>query len=193
MVSQMSFMPDEVLVSILEAHAGKSDARAVATRCRQLVDSSFEIRRVRPPAGEAFFVDFEVDCSMAKHLYCAQFGRPSGAGAGMTGSVTFQKWLPAYLRGKVPQHVHHSLQECDVCELWKFISKVRDQRSSTSAEGGAAAMGNLQAGHLTVCEGDGSCTREVIGRLSLAETEMMLSVLDYRRNAQAQPVAVEAA
>ncbi|CAE8650756.1 unnamed protein product, partial [Polarella glacialis] len=68
----LSRMPDEVLVLILEAHESPSSFRSVAPRCRAVVESLFEIRHVRPPTGKVFIVDFEVDCHVSKHLYCAK-------------------------------------------------------------------------------------------------------------------------
>jgi len=212
MVLSVGLMPDEVLVQIMQAHSGKSETRAVAPRCRELVDTNFLIRHVRPPNGKSFVIDFEIDVHESKHLYCAKFGDPCQAveNDDLAGSVTFARWLPAYLRSKVQQEVVHSLQESDGCALWKFISKVRTHRERSSSEdsvdstastasvassGAFAACG--KAGHLTVCEGKSQESmenrREVIGRLSAVETDMLLSVLDHRRNSQAQKMAVAVA
>eukprot|EP00440_Ansanella_granifera_P008089 gb/GFBE01008754.1/.p1 GENE.gb/GFBE01008754.1/~~gb/GFBE01008754.1/.p1 ORF type:complete len:194 (+),score=39.47 gb/GFBE01008754.1/:1-582(+) len=193
MVLSLSLVPDEVLVMIMEAHAAKSEARAVAPRCKQVVDDNFQIRRIRPPADQTFVVDFEVNCHMAKHLYCAAFPKPAALGGDMNGSVTFARWLPAYLRSRAQSDIQHSLQASDGCMLWKFISKVREERNSGPPESPAPPYDCMQAGHLTVSEGCGECNRQVIGRLSADETEMLLNVLDYRRNTQAQPMAVVAA
>eukprot|EP00930_Biecheleria_cincta_P041845 TRINITY_DN28757_c0_g1_i1.p1 TRINITY_DN28757_c0_g1~~TRINITY_DN28757_c0_g1_i1.p1 ORF type:complete len:213 (+),score=39.83 TRINITY_DN28757_c0_g1_i1:55-693(+) len=209
MVLSVGLMPDEVLVLIMQAHSGKTDTRALAPRCRKLVDANFEIRHVRPPNGKSFVIDFEVDVHESKHLYCAQFGHPCQAveDEDFAGSVTFAKWLPAYLRSKVQQEVVHSLQESDGCALWKFISKVRSQRERASSEDSVDSSASTasvtssgsfatcsKAGHLTVCEGKTQESmenrREVIGRLSVVETDMLLSVLDHRRNSQARKMEV---
>eukprot|EP00437_Effrenium_voratum_P010306 CAMPEP_0181419532 /NCGR_PEP_ID=MMETSP1110-20121109/12121_1 /TAXON_ID=174948 /ORGANISM="Symbiodinium sp., Strain CCMP421" /LENGTH=106 /DNA_ID=CAMNT_0023542549 /DNA_START=160 /DNA_END=480 /DNA_ORIENTATION=+ len=105
----------------------------------------------------------------------------------MTGSVTFFKWLPAFCRSRAQRDVHHSLQESDGCALWKLINKVRERGGSPSED-----SPHSKVGHLTVSEGPHQDTqgRQVIGRLSASETEMLLSVLDHRKNSSALPLAV---
>ncbi|CAL1171877.1 unnamed protein product [Cladocopium goreaui] len=90
---------------------------------------------------------------------------------------------------KVQRDVCHSLQESDGCALWKLISKVREHRETAIP---MEASMNSKVGHLTVSEGQGGDARQVIGRLSTSETQMLLSVLDYRRNSHAQPLAAAA-
>jgi len=214
MVLSVDLMPDEVLVRIMQAHSAKSDTRAWAPRCRELVDANFEIRHVRPPNGKSFVIDFEVDVHESKHLYCAKFGDPCQAveNDDFAGSVTFAKWLPAYLRSKVQHDVVHSLQESDGCALWKFITKVRSNRERSSSEDSVDSTASTastassratapyvpcsKAGHLTVCEGKSQesmeSRREVIGRLSALETDVLLSVIDHRRNIHAQKMATAA-
>mmetsp|Transcript_25011 Transcript_25011/g.56726 ORF Transcript_25011/g.56726 Transcript_25011/m.56726 type:complete len:207 (-) Transcript_25011:72-692(-) len=194
----LSVVPDEVLLTILQAHADRCHVRAVAQRCRRVVEDHFQIRRVQPPEGEIFCIDFEVDQYMTKHLYCAQFGGASaGDAGGVAGRVTFINWVPAYWRGSShgSRDIRHRLPESDACALWKLVTKVRDQRSvSTSAQDATPMAASV--GFLTVSEGGGGdhsgcgneCKREVIGRLSPMETELVLSVLDYRKNEAAMPV-----
>lgn len=189
-MSALGFVPDEVLVYILQAHDGRGAARQIARRCRKLVDSNFNVRYIRPPAGKFFIVDFEVNDNLAKDLYCAQVGeRELSDGSSITGLVTFLHWLPAFCRSRVQRDVCHSLQESDGCALWKLISKVREHRETAIP---MEASMNSKVGHLTVSEGQGGDARQVIGRLSTSETQMLLSVLDYRRNSHAQPLAAAA-
>jgi len=191
----LSAVPDEVLVNVLQAHSQRYAVRAVARRCREVVEDNFEIRRFQPPVDQVFCVDFEIDHHMTKHLYCAHFGGASaGDAGGVAGAVTFVNWVPAYWRSSPGSRrdVRHRLGESDAITLWRLVAKVRDQQSCD-----ARALGELSAassGHLTVSEG-GSCggcspasKREVIGRLSASDTELVLKVLDHRKNAAAEPV-----
>ena len=190
-MSALGFVPDEVLVYILQAHDARGEARLIARRCRKLVDANFTLRYIRPPAGKFFIVDFEVNDNLAKDLYCAQVGERFHDGSSMTGSVTFLHWLPAFCRSRVQRDVCHSLQESDGCTLWKLISKVREHRDESIATPETST--NSKVGHLTVSEGQNTDARQVIGRLSASETQMLLSVLDYRRNSHAQPLLQAAA
>mmetsp|Transcript_34446 Transcript_34446/g.75242 ORF Transcript_34446/g.75242 Transcript_34446/m.75242 type:complete len:200 (+) Transcript_34446:138-737(+) len=187
-------VPDEVLVMILEAHDAKYEARCVARRIRQVAERSFRVKHFAPPTANAFSIDFEIDHQFAKHLYCAQFGGAysktkayGGSRCGVSGGVTFMNWVPAYWRGspKSNRDTHHLLSEQDACKLWKIIAKVRGSEERT---------GPL-VGHLCVDEGRGGegCRREVIGRVSASEAELVLNVLDYRKNTGAEAEQVAAA
>eukprot|EP00435_Cladocopium_sp_Y103_P053736 s632_g17.t1 len=153
LMSALGFVPDEVLVYILQAHDARGAARQIARRCRKLVDANFNVRYIRPPAGKFFIVDFEVNDNLAKDLYCAQVGERFHDGSSMTGLVTFLHWLPAFCRSRVQRDVCHSLQESDGCALWKLISKVREHRDETTIPTDASM--NSKVGHLTVSEGGG--------------------------------------
>eukprot|EP00435_Cladocopium_sp_Y103_P054747 s632_g17.t4 len=74
LMSALGFVPDEVLVYILQAHDARGAARQIARRCRKLVDANFNVRYIRPPAGKFFIVDFEVNDNLAKDLYCVALG-----------------------------------------------------------------------------------------------------------------------
>eukprot|EP00913_Durusdinium_trenchii_P020443 g19205.t1 len=90
---------------------------------------------------------------------------------------------------QVPDGRQLPVMESDGCALWKLISKVRDHRGESASPEVSASS---KVGHLTVSEGQDSDARQVIGRLSSKETEMLLSVLDYRRNSHALPLAAAA-
>jgi len=191
-------LPDDVLIHVLQAHGKRSEARAVQSHWRSLIEDNFEIRKYEPPVNKTFCIDFEIDCQMAKDLYCAQFGGTKREAGSLFGDVTFSHWVPAYFRSRLPQDILHEIGEDDACELWKTISKVRDVRDGADAntvfkdevDGGADATPRRRAnseGHLIVSEGDagvesGFGKRQVIGRLSTIETELVLRVIDHRRN-----------
>mmetsp|Transcript_48753 Transcript_48753/g.139440 ORF Transcript_48753/g.139440 Transcript_48753/m.139440 type:complete len:212 (-) Transcript_48753:93-728(-) len=198
----LSLVPDDILVTVLEAHAQRCQLRAVARRLFQAVEEHFEIRRFQPPEGKAFCIDLEINRHMSKHLYCASFAGPDGHGVkvdgSVSGAVTFVNWVPAYYRSVVSSRrdVRHQLGDPDACALWRLVAKVRDQRScGTEILNGACD----DIGYLTVTEGcfnggsadtGNSCSskRQVIGRLSSRETELVLKVLDHRRNTAAVPI-----
>jgi len=153
------------------------------------VESHFEIKHYTPPAGQVFNIDFEINSFMSKHLFCAQFGGPfAGDAGGVAGAVNFN-WVPHNYRGKPGcRDIRHRLNESDACALWRIITKVRDDRSSDPT-------GVMDGGYLTVSEGGGSGDsimgkREVIGRLSALDSDLVLQVLDHRRNLAAEPILV---
>lgn len=193
-------IPDEVLILVLEAHPSRCEVRAVARRCRDIVEGNFAIRKVEPPAGQAFCVDLEINGNMKKHLYCANFGGNSaGEEGGVAGAVTFANWMPAYYRKPPPatasREVRHRIGDEDAVALWKTLVKVRDQRAAEKSSVFASNMGvglEPETGYLTITEGCGisahgsvESKREVIGKLSAMETALVLQVLDYRRNTAA--------
>jgi len=191
---------------MLEAYPSRCELRSLAPRVRRLVERNFKIRHFEPPAGKAFCVDFEINEHMTKQIYCAKFGEESAgddAPGSIAGAVSFMTWVPAYYRGvQASRGIRHLLPEPDACRLWRLLSKLRlsrtaDSSSSRSADGGEVQVG--KEGHLTITEGrlennssseasvpTPRCKKEVIGLLSVAETDLVLSVLDHRRNALAQ-------
>eukprot|EP00933_Yihiella_yeosuensis_P053553 TRINITY_DN51805_c0_g1_i1.p1 TRINITY_DN51805_c0_g1~~TRINITY_DN51805_c0_g1_i1.p1 ORF type:complete len:222 (+),score=46.47 TRINITY_DN51805_c0_g1_i1:190-855(+) len=219
MVFANYLVPDDILLLVIGFHEQKSGVRALTPRLKEMVDRNFEMSYVKPPAGYAYIVDFEVDNNIAKDLYTAKFGDPNIC-ADMAGSVTFLNWLPAMYRSRTSREMQHSLDSGDGCALWKLITKVRDPtkglseddldtegtvrtrpRSSSESSNSSVSSKQEKQGHLTISEHgdlhgkeDGSYayqTRHVVGKLSALDTEMMLQVLDYRRNLHAQPLLVE--
>jgi len=187
----LSSIPEEVLVEVMKARGARCELRTVDQRWRAVVQSRFEVRRFEPPVGEEFYIDFEIDhrSSMAKHLYCAQFGGThAGEAGGLAGKVTFANWVPAYFRSSphARRDVRHSLKEGDALLLWRGIAKVLEARQVEEAD---SEKTSRSVGHLVVSEGHGGCNskRQVVGRLSSAEAELLLEVLDHRRNEAAVP------
>lgn len=216
-------IPDEVLILVLEAHPSRCEVRNVARRCRAIVECNFAIRKVVPPAGQAFCVDLEVNRHMTKHLYCARFGgNAAGEEGGVAGAVCFADWKPPRYRRwpDISAGVRHRIGERDACALWKTLVKVRDQRTVAKQRqaptepgrgvglGGPGHLGRQRADlgtwadrgqsvepeacFLTITEGGlGTCAdnedsrRDIIGKLSRLESDLVLQVLDYRRNAAA--------
>mmetsp|Transcript_67564 Transcript_67564/g.197738 ORF Transcript_67564/g.197738 Transcript_67564/m.197738 type:complete len:209 (+) Transcript_67564:55-681(+) len=197
----LEMVPDEVLVNVFSAVTSRCENRAVARRCRDIIERHFQIQRFDPPEGKVFCIDFEIDRYMTKHLYCARFGgATAGDVGGVAGAVTFCNWVPAYWRGspRSQKDIRHRLSDSDACALWRLIAKVRGQRKSGEL---ASSPTGVSMGHLTVSEGTGTGStteqsaaekREVIGRLSALETDLVLGVLDHRRNAAAEPVCAAA-
>merc|ERR1719203_1551556 len=143
---------------------------------------------------EAFTVDFEINRHMTKHLYCAHFGGNSaGEEGGVAGAVTFANWVPAYYRRSPnTQDIRHRIGERDACALWKLLVKVRSEREAKDAPSNTDIGIEQEMGYLTITEGGRGSTcsagsveskREVIGKLSAVETQLVLQVLDHRRNA----------
>eukprot|EP00927_Polykrikos_kofoidii_P001921 TRINITY_DN10749_c1_g1_i3.p1 TRINITY_DN10749_c1_g1~~TRINITY_DN10749_c1_g1_i3.p1 ORF type:complete len:196 (-),score=19.35 TRINITY_DN10749_c1_g1_i3:675-1262(-) len=177
-------LPDDVLLAILEAHSGRCSARAVTRRICMIVERNFALRHFTPPKGRVFCVDIEVDCSMTKNLYCAQFGGSrAGEAGGVAGEVTFVNWVPAYYRSvtHAKRGLSHEIGDSDACALWRTLSKVREARDS----GCGSDVGRWESpvaaaqGHLVLSEGG---NRQVIGKLSPTETRLVLNVLDHRKN-----------
>mmetsp|Transcript_60107 Transcript_60107/g.127346 ORF Transcript_60107/g.127346 Transcript_60107/m.127346 type:complete len:225 (+) Transcript_60107:547-1221(+) len=201
--SSLSALPDEVIISILEAYNERCQLRSVANQIRRLVDRNFQIRHFEPPRNQTFSIDFEINQPMTKHLYCAKFGGSSaGDSGGVAGAVTFVNWIPAYYRSAPNAHrnVKHKLEERDACALWRYLAKVRSNRSETPSPPPSppemqpvrltpwAVQQPPKAGHLTITDGECNATREVVGMLSPIQTEEILAVLDHRRNSGAHPL-----
>eukprot|EP00747_Dinoflagellata_sp_TGD_P032168 gnl/TRDRNA2_/TRDRNA2_135791_c0_seq1.p1 gnl/TRDRNA2_/TRDRNA2_135791_c0~~gnl/TRDRNA2_/TRDRNA2_135791_c0_seq1.p1 ORF type:complete len:227 (-),score=38.54 gnl/TRDRNA2_/TRDRNA2_135791_c0_seq1:58-738(-) len=212
MAPMLETMPDEVLEGILAAYPHRTDVRAVASRWREVIQERFPIRHCKPPEGGVFFVDFEVDTNMSKHLYCAQFGGSNaGEEGGVSGAVTFVNWLPNYYRSVqcAKKDIRYRIVENDAQELWRLIAKMKTDRESespatsevdddaldeqpatrTRSRAMTWPMDTLTArevsGFITVTEGPSWDSRQVLGRLSVSETDRVLQVLDYRRNPEA--------
>eukprot|EP00927_Polykrikos_kofoidii_P062933 TRINITY_DN57743_c0_g1_i1.p1 TRINITY_DN57743_c0_g1~~TRINITY_DN57743_c0_g1_i1.p1 ORF type:complete len:212 (+),score=30.43 TRINITY_DN57743_c0_g1_i1:83-718(+) len=196
-------LPDDVVFAILEAHGTRCDARAVTPRLRTFIEQHFRLRRFAPPSGQAFCLDIEVDHHMTKSLYCAQFGGTNaGEAGGVAGEVTFVKWLPAYFRTVANSNrgLNHEIKDSDACALWRTISKVREVRerggsidSDVSSSSSSDMPREAAQGYLVLSEGEGAQddgstkmgNRQVIGRLSQNETDLVMKVVDHRRNPSA--------
>jgi len=196
-------LPDDVVLAMLLAHDSRCGVRAVARSWRSVVDSNFQVRHFEPPAGRRFSVDFEVDRSMCKDTYCARFDAAGDVGSrSIEGTVAYLNWAPVYYRSARNERRdrRHALSERDTCALWRLIAGLLDQQKSgaglASCNHGTSVPRDAGCrGHLVVTEGggaEGCCVeRHVVGRLSPVATQLVLDLLDHRRNSRAELVADE--
>lgn len=187
-------LPDDVTARILEAKGRRTDARAVVKRWRSIVEDNFEIKKFPAPQGKVFCVDFETSDTMTKDCWCGHFGGTDANEIGRcVGEVTFLHWVPAYFRSSTigSRDIVYDLGEQDSCALWRLISQIQNDRIEKDMDAIADDMSPVKKqGHLVVSEGDEIHAngvaklgkRQVIGRLSVSETNKFLQVLDHRKN-----------
>lgn len=179
-------MVDEVLVAIFQNHTGRNHARAVTRRWCKIINQWFQFHHTDPPLGRHFNIDFEIDRDMTKHVYTAQFCNTSQSDnhGAISGTVTFLNWAPSFLRSVVHNRsIMHRLNEDDCCFLWRLVSKVSSTREDILETGPGS-------GHLALTQGTPETgeTRVIVGRLSSAQTQAVLQILDHRRNRNCIPV-----
>mmetsp|Transcript_2996 Transcript_2996/g.5265 ORF Transcript_2996/g.5265 Transcript_2996/m.5265 type:complete len:195 (-) Transcript_2996:37-621(-) len=182
----LSSAPDEVIVSVLSACDGRCQLRALSMRWSSLINSCFKIRCFPSPSDRIFSLDFEIDRPMSKDVYCANFkGKTLDEGAYMSGEVSFLNWAPVYYRSARNEHrnIRHRLCERDTCAMWRLLIK-----SAESIESNPQTRGS-DSGHLMFSEGMSEhSVKHKVGRVTLEQTELLLNLLDHRRNAAAEQI-----